>query len=103
MYKLGCYKDFAIEACSSEVGSNADIRARPLPGQGVPTWMRVECSRKMRRQLTDSTVAILSCLITNREGGTHFMYAHFSTPYKLVSRREALTMIKRGELGFPEK
>ena len=47
-------------------------------------------------------MAILSCQVINREGGTDFLYAHFTTPYTLVSRKKAQEMIKKGELGFPE-
>lgn len=102
MYKLGCYRKFAVETCPNTGASNAIVHARPLPGQGVPTSMYVECSRAMRLELTDRTVAILSCQVINREGGTDFLYAHFTTPYTLVSRKKAQEMIKKGELGFPE-
>ncbi len=101
MYKLGCYKNFAVESCQNTGASNADIRVRPLPGQGVPTSMYVECSREMREELTDTMVAILSCKVTNRNGGTEFLYAYFRTPYKLVPRKTALDMINNGKLGFP--
>lgn len=47
MYKLGCYRKFAVETCLNTGESNAIVRARPLPGQGVPTSMYVECSRAM--------------------------------------------------------
>ena len=103
MYIFDCYKEFALESCPNCGGSNADVRVRPLAGQGVPTSMRVECSRDMREELTATTVAILRCKVITREGGTPFLYSYFSNPYKLVSRKKAQAMIKRGELGFPEK
>ena len=102
MYTRGCYRDFALKATPNYGSSNADVRVSPLPGQGVPSWMKVECSRSMRDHLNKDTVAILRCQVTCREGGTDFLYAHFSRPYKLVSREEAEEMIARGELGFPE-
>lgn len=102
MYKLDCYRVFAVESCQNTGASNAKVRVRPLPGQGVPTSLYVECSRKMRNELSDTTVAILSCKVTNREGGNDFLYAHFTTPYKLVSREEAIDKIKKRELGFAE-
>lgn len=102
MYAFNVYRDFALEAAPPTRSSSASIRARPLPGQGLPTWMKVECSRSMRSHLSEDTVAILRCQVTCKEGGTDFLYAHFSRPYKLVSREEAEEMIARGELGFPE-
>lgn len=102
MYTRGCYRDFALEATPNYGSSNADVRVSPLPGQGVPTSMKVECPRSMRSHLTKDTVVILRCQITCKEGGTDFLYAHFSSPYKLVSREEAEEMIAHGELESPE-
>ena len=45
MYKLDCYRVFAVESCQNTGASNAKVRVRPLPGQGVPTSLYVECSR----------------------------------------------------------
>lgn len=101
MIKKGIYRTVAIEICENRGASNADYRCRPLPGQGVPVIMKVECSRPMRREMVASRkVAILKCQVIDKEGGTEFLYSHFSWPYKLVSRDEALDMIAQHKLGF---
>ena len=102
MYAFNVYRDFALEAAPPTRSSSASIRARPLPGQGLPTDMYVECSRSMRNHLDAETVAIIRGQVTCKEGGTPFLWTYHSAPYELISRKEAEEMIARGELGFPE-
>lgn len=102
MYAFNVYRDFALEAAPPTRSSSASIRARPLPGQGLPTDMYVECSRTMRYNLNAETVAIIRGQVTRKEGGTPFLWTYHSAPYEFVSREEAEEMIARGELGFPE-
>ena len=47
---MGHYQNIAIESfVNPGEPSGASVRARPLPGQGLDTNMRVECSSKMRK------------------------------------------------------
>ena len=48
--------------------SNALLRVKPLPGQGLPDDMRVECSRAMRRAHNIGTIFEITAKLTNREG-----------------------------------
>jgi hypothetical protein len=74
--------------------SGASIRARPLPGQGLNTNMRVECSSKMRNNYPVGTVFIVKAQVIDKEGGTTFLYTHFNWEYSVVSRSEAEERIK---------
>lgn len=69
--------------------SSKKIRARALPGQGVATDRKVECSEEMRLSYPIGTYFKVRCKITDREGGTPFLYRHYNWAYKVVSRDEA--------------
>lgn len=102
MYVPHLYRPFALKLSPATGGSNASIRVQPLPGQGVPAGMYVECSRSMREQmLAAGKVAILECMITNKEDGRDFLYAHFRKPFRLVTLSEAQALIRKKALGFP--
>jgi|GEM_PF-194629 len=70
-------------------GSRHSVRARPLAGQGYSTSMNVECSSKMREKHPVGTVFRISATLTNREGGTPFLFSHHSWRYSIVPRAEA--------------
>jgi hypothetical protein len=70
-------------------GSSKAIRARPIAGQGLDTSMNVECSSSMRKNNPVGTLFLLDAKLTNRDGGTPFLYAHFSAPFKILSAEEA--------------
>ena len=70
-------------------GSNKSVRARPIDGQGFDTSMKVECSSSMRKNNPLGTLFLLDAKITNREGGTPFLYVHYNAPYKVISEKEA--------------
>lgn len=57
------------------------IRARPVAGQGLPTTMKVECSARMRNAYPVGTGFRIQAKVTDREGGTKFLYTHYSWPY----------------------
>ena len=101
MYPKG-YFYVAVERCPNLGSSNASVRVRPLPGQGLDCSMYVECSRSMRNRLTDKTVAVIQAKLTSRESGTPFLYSYFGDSYEIISREEAVDRISRGEFG-PKK
>lgn len=74
--------------------SSKKVRARALPGQGVATERKVECSEGMRLSHPIGSYFKVECKVTDREGGTPFLYRHYSWPYELVSREEAERFIK---------
>ena len=75
--------------------SNAHIRVKPLPGQGLPDDMRVECSRAMRSAHVVGTIFEINAKLTNKEGGKPFLVAPWNAPYNILSKEEAKRFIKR--------
>lgn len=66
-------------------GSSASIRARPVEGQGYPRTMKVECSKKMRHSYPVGTKFKITAKVTDKEGGTKFLYTNFNWKYEVVS------------------
>jgi len=81
--------------------TDARIRARPLPGQGLDVNMKVECSRKMREKYPIGTKILIEAKVTDREGGTPFLYAYRNATYKVLSDSDAATFIQK-HYGSPE-
>lgn len=73
--------------------SSASIRVKPLPGQGIDTALRVECSRSMRAHYPVGALLKLEVRLTDREG-TPFLYAHPKAPFAKVSVDEARRFIE---------
>lgn len=97
---MGHYRFVAIESFRNPgEPSSASIRARPLPGQGFDSGIRVECSSKMRNNYPIGTVFIVQAQLIEKEGGTPFLYTHFNWPYSVVSRHEAEKRIQAKSLG----
>ena len=68
--------------------SSASLRVRPLPGQGVDTLLRVECSRSMRGQYPEGSFFRLIVKLIDRKG-TPLLYSNYRDPWEQVTRREA--------------
>lgn len=89
------YRAVAIETYSGRgTTSSEGIRARPLPGQKLDTSMNVECSSKMRKGYPVGTRFLIQAKVTNKEGGTPFLYSHYNQPYKVISTEEAEAFIR---------
>ena len=96
---MGHYRFVAIATYHNPgEASSVEVRARPLPGQGLPANMKVECSRKIRREHPVGTVFVVKAQVTDREGGVSFLYSSWQWPCEVVSRTEAEARISRGEL-----
>ena len=90
------YRNVVIETYRNIYGgSSKSIRARPLPGQGLDTTMNVECSSKMRKGHVVGTKFLLQAKVTDRKGGTSFLYAHYDSPYRVVNEEEAREFIDK--------
>ena len=75
-----------------EPSANA-VRARPLPGQGVLTDLRVECARRIRRDYPVGTLFMVWATLTDREG-TPFLYTDYSGSYEVVTIQQAEDFIR---------
>jgi len=80
------YKEVIIETyiASGEFSSHK-IRARPIGGQGLATNIKVECSSKMRKNYPVGTKFKIKAKITDREGGTPFLYSHHNWKYEVLA------------------
>lgn len=89
------YKEYIIQTYENPgEPSTKRIRARPLPGQGVSTDRKVECSIDMRNAHPIGTCFKVECKVTDREG-TIFLYRHYRWPYAVVTREEANEFIAK--------
>ena len=79
------------------------IEIRPVPGQAYSPELSVQCSRR----LTDTelyplgTCFLLSAKLTDRLGGTPFLYAYHGDPDQVMSPQETrafLAEFKRGRI-----
>lgn len=93
------YRTVAIETYRSPgEPSSAAVRARPLPGQGLSVDIKVECSKRMRTEYPVGTVFLVRAQVTDREGGSPFLYTSWQWPYEIVARDEAQRRIAQGKL-----
>lgn len=90
------YKYYAVETFRPGYEqSSASIRVRPLPGQGLSTETRVECSRQMRHNHPIGTIFKIQAKLTNREGGTPFLFSSHAWPYSVLTLNEAQIFINK--------
>ena len=95
------YRPFFIETVPhSGGGSRHKVRAVPLPGQGVDTRCFVECCSGMRTNHPVGTVFKITGKLTDREGGTPFLYTSYHWPYEVVDRETARRTIAGDERGL---
>ncbi len=84
------YSWYLVETYSQQGEPSASkVRARPLAGQGLPTTMKVECSRRMRHSHAVGTVFRVKAQVIENSNGTRFLYTHFDWPYEAVPRPTA--------------
>jgi len=77
--------------------SSAKRRVRPLPGQGFSTELRVECSRTMRLSADVGSLFRLWVKLTDKEGGTPFLYSNPRDPWEQVTPAEAKALIAKAK------
>ena len=92
---MSYYREVVIETYkNTRGGSSKSIRAKPIAGQGLDTTMNVECSSSMRKRYPIGTLILLEAKIANKEGGPDFLYAHFESPYRVLSADEAKEFLR---------
>jgi len=74
--------------------SNKAVRARALPNQGVAIDRKVSCSGGMRLSHPAGTYFKVRCKVTDRQGGTPYLYRHHTWDYEVVSHELAEAFIK---------
>lgn len=61
------------------------VRVRPIEGEMYSPEISVECPRSIRYQYPVGTKFLIYAKLTDREGGTPFLYSHHSWPMKIIS------------------
>jgi hypothetical protein len=67
-------------------GLHGEIHIRPVAGQGLPTTLRVECSKALSRDYPVGTKFRIWAKLTDREGEGEFLYSHFRWRVEVISR-----------------
>lgn len=99
MIEMSYYRRVAIETYwNPGEPSSKRVRARPLPGQGFPLDMHVECSTRMRESHPVGTVFVLDAQVKQKKGGAPFLYASWQWPYAVVAEDVAYERIASGTL-----
>jgi len=71
---------------NSTSGLHGSVHIRPISGQNpYMTNMHVECSKTLSKDYPVGTRFKIRAKITTREGGTPFIYSHYSWPYEKVN------------------
>lgn len=78
--------------------SRHSIRARPLPGQGLPTSMKVECSASMRERHPVGTKFKVWAKIKATDDAPH-LYTSWQWAYEVFSDQDAQAFIKAKQWG----
>lgn len=77
-------------------GSRSEIRVRPLPGQGISTDTRVECSKQVRRQHPVGQMFLIPVNWKHAEGKESCLYVSYREPDQMVpiTHDQAMEFIK---------
>ncbi|MGV8893583.1 MAG: hypothetical protein ACOH2K_11715 [Burkholderiaceae bacterium] len=102
---ISAYRQVVVESflASNSSGERGLVHIRPIQGQAFSRTLVVQCSRR----LTDSarfpvgTQFLLLAKLTDRLGGTPFLYAYHGDPEIVVTPAQAQAFIsefKRGRI-----
>jgi hypothetical protein len=81
--------------------SKHTLRARPLPGQGLATSMRVECSAKMREDHPEGTIFKVVAKIKDTDREPH-VYTSWQWQYETLTVDQAKSFIQRNQWDAPD-
>ena len=88
------YRKIVIETYSgAREGSTGAPPARPLPGQGLDTSLKVECSGSMRKNHPIGTKFLIEAKLTD-VNGTPFVYSSYRWSWKIMTNAEAAKHIQ---------
>ena len=81
------YKYIIVESVRCKFnGQRGDVHLRPIPGQYPYTPdMFVECPSSMKRDYPVGTKFRIRAKITDRDGGTSFIYTHYTWPFEVLN------------------
>jgi hypothetical protein len=95
------YREVAVE--SFEDPRTGALRIRPMAGQAFAPSLRVQCARALADPARHpaGTRFLLSAKLTDRLGGTPFLYAYHGDAVQVLSASEAkkfLAEFRRGRI-----
>jgi hypothetical protein len=91
---MSSYRKIVIETYrGAKEGSTGAPPARPLPGQGLDTGLKVECSGAMRRNHPIGTKFLIEAKLTDAYG-TPFLYSSYRWSWKTLTDTEATKHIQ---------
>lgn len=97
MAKSGFYRTVIVESFvpTDTTGRHGLVHIRPLPGQAFDSSLFVACSKRLMdtRRYPLGTKFKLQTKLTDRLGGTPFLYAYHGDPDVVVSNEDAEAII----------
>lgn len=69
---------------ASTSGLHGDVHIRPIAGQGFPTTLHVQCSKRLSEDYPVGTKFRIQAKLTDREGGGEFLYSYFRWPVEVL-------------------
>ena len=99
------YRQVVVESFipPGSAGKHGLVQIRPIQGQAYSSTLAVQCSRRLTdsNQFPVGTKFLLLAKLTDRLGGTPFLYAYHGEPDVIVTHQEAKAFIaefKRGRI-----
>lgn len=99
------YRQVIVESfiAPTSTGKRGLVQIRPIQGQAFSSTLLVQCSRRLTdtEQFPVGTRFLLLAKMTDRLGGTPFLYAHHGDPDILVTPQQAQVFVsefKRGRI-----
>ncbi|MYN07568.1 hypothetical protein [Pseudoduganella aquatica] len=85
------YRDVAVESCWRD----GQVKICPVPGQAYSNSLLVHCARSMSDTETYplGTQFLVSAKLTDRLGGTPFLYVYHGDPVKVLTPKECDTFL----------
>lgn len=95
------YREVAVESVAA--GRSGRLRIRPMAGQAFAPTLSVQCARAMvdPARYPAGTRFLLLAKLTDRQGGTPFLYAYHGDPVVVLSAAAAkrfLAAFRRGRI-----
>lgn len=80
------YRPVVVESFrpSSTSWLHGGIHIRPVAGQGFPTTLHVECSKKLSKDYPVGTKFRIQTKLTDREGAGEYLYSYFGWPVEVL-------------------
>ncbi len=97
MRDIHAYRQVAVQSRSVD----GVVQIRPMPGQAFSSALAVQCARRLRDLYPVGTCFLLSAKLTDRLGGTPFLYAYHGDADVVLSAGAAkafLAEFRRGRI-----